>query len=136
MISINTVDSEAAVKTVQIQISWLLMEPSDLDLHCFLKGICEPQNDISNNVVCATSKVSDQPAHYEPRHDISCAVQIQISWLLMEPSDLDLHCFLKGICELRKDISNNVVCVTIKVSDQPAHTRSLIRAFAGRLNIL
>ena len=27
-------------------------------------------------------------------------------------------------------ISNNVVCVTSKASDQPAHMRSLIRAFA------
>ena len=33
-------------------------------------------------------------------------------------------------------ISNNVVCATSKASDQSAHTRSLIRAFAGRLNIL
>ena len=33
-------------------------------------------------------------------------------------------------------ISNNVVCATSKSSDQPAHTRSLIRAFASRLNIL
>ena len=24
---------------------------------------CEPQHDISNNVVCATSKASDQPGH-------------------------------------------------------------------------
>ena len=34
------------------------------------------------------------------------------------------------------DISNNVVCATSKASDQPAHMRSLIRAFACRLNIL
>ena len=33
-------------------------------------------------------------------------------------------------------ISNNIVCVTSKASDQPAHTCSLIRAFASRLNIL
>ena len=33
-------------------------------------------------------------------------------------------------------ISNNVVCATSKASDQPAHTRSLIKAFASRLNIL
>ena len=38
--------------------------------------------------------------------------------------------------EPRHEISNNVVCVTSKVSDQPAHTHSLIRAFASRLNIL
>ena len=34
------------------------------------------------------------------------------------------------------EISNNVVCRSIKASDQPAHTRSLIRAFASRLSIL
>ena len=34
------------------------------------------------------------------------------------------------------EISNNVGCATSKASDQPAHTRSLIRAFASCLNIL
>ena len=34
------------------------------------------------------------------------------------------------------EISNNVVCATSNASDQPAHTRSLIRAFASRLSIL
>ena len=34
------------------------------------------------------------------------------------------------------EISNNVVCVTSKASDQPAHICSLIRAFASRLSIL
>ena len=34
------------------------------------------------------------------------------------------------------EISNNVVCATSKGSDQPVRMRSLIRAFAGRLNIL
>ena len=34
------------------------------------------------------------------------------------------------------EISSNVVCATSKASDQPAHMRSLIRAFARRLNIL
>ena len=40
------------------------------------------------------------------------------------------------INEPRHEISNNVVCATSKGSDQPAHTRSLIRAFDGCLNIL
>ena len=31
---------------------------------------------------------------------------------------------------------NHVVCATSKASDQPAHTRSLIRAFVSRLSIL
>ena len=38
--------------------------------------------------------------------------------------------------EPQHEISNNVVCVTNKGLDQPAHTGSLIRAFASRLNIL
>ena len=33
------------------------------------------------------------------------------------------------------EISNNVVCATSKASDQPAHTHSLIRAFASRMSI-
>ena len=45
----------------------------------------------------------------------------------------DLHDI---IIEPVHEISNNVVCATSKGSDQPAHTRSLIRAFASRLNIL
>ena len=35
----------------------------------------------------------------------------------------------------RHEISNNVVCATSKGSDQSTHMRSLIRAFASRLNI-
>ena len=38
--------------------------------------------------------------------------------------------------EPRHVISNNVVCATSKGLYQPAHRRSLIRAFASRLNIL
>ena len=34
------------------------------------------------------------------------------------------------------EIPNNVVCATSKASDQPAHTRSLIRDFACGLSIL
>ena len=43
---------------------------------------------------------------------------------------------LNKINEQWHEISNNVVCVTNKGSNQPAHMRSLIRAFASRLNIL
>ena len=41
-----------------------------------------------------------------------------------------------NIISYAHEISNNVVCATSKASDQPADTRSLIRAFACRLNIL
>ena len=43
---------------------------------------------------------------------------------------------LEFIIEPVHEISHNVVCATSKVSDQPAHMRSLIRAFASRLSIL
>ena len=43
---------------------------------------------------------------------------------------------LNLIFEPQHEISKNVVCATSKGSDQPAHMRSLIRAFASRLNIL
>ena len=51
--------------------------------------------------------------------------------------DSNMHAHLPEIRnEPAHEISNNVVCATSKTSDQPAHTRSLIRAFASRLNIL
>ena len=46
------------------------------------------------------------------------------------------YVFVNLIIEPVHEISNNVVCATRKASDQPAHTRSLIRAFASRLSIL
>ena len=49
--------------------------------------------------------------------------------------------FIEVLCILKTnepahEISNNLVCATNKASDQPAHMRSLIRAFSCRLNIL
>ena len=50
------------------------------------------------------------------------------------------HVFLEVPCSLQIEpvhgISDNMVCAASKVSDQPAHTRSLIRAFASGLSIL
>ena len=45
-------------------------------------------------------------------------------------------CYISMLNEPVHEISFTVVCVTSKASDQPAHTRSLIRAFAIRLSIL
>ena len=47
--------------------------------------------------------------------------------------DIELLCCI--IIEPVHEISNNVVYATSKASDQPAHMRSLIRAFASSLNI-
>ena len=51
-------------------------------------------------------------------------------------SDIAKEDFKITLFEPRHVISNNVVCATSKNSDQPAHTRSLNRAFACRLHIL
>ena len=40
------------------------------------------------------------------------------------------------IYEPGHEVSNNVVCGISKISDQPVHMPSLIRAFASCLNIL
>ena len=66
------------------------------------------------------------------------------SQLFFRPPTLNLkkipvNQLMKKFCpkyEPVHEISNNVVCATSKASDQPAHTRSLIRAFASRLNII
>ena len=50
------------------------------------------------------------------------------------PLLISVMCSLKY--EQRYEISNNVIYATSKGSDQHAHTRSLIRAVACRLNIL
>ena len=47
-----------------------------------------------------------------------------------------MHYMRHLIYEPWHEISNNVVCATIKDPDQPTHTRSLIRALASRRHIL
>ena len=54
------------------------------------------------------------------------------SVLLWEAKDM----FCQRHDEPVHEISNNVVCGTSKGSDQPAHMRSLIRAFTSCLSIL
>ena len=49
---------------------------------------------------------------------------------------LETNILTPNIIEPVHEISNNVVCATSKASDQPAHTRILIRAFVSCLNIL
>ena len=65
----------------------------------------------------------------EKHYTHSQTMTLQVSLLV--------YCWLvHSLYEPRHEISNNVVCATSKGSDQPAHTNSLIRAFASRLNIL
>ena len=59
------------------------------------------------------------------------------NWLIYRMEMYFISAKRNGIYEPWHEISNNnVVCATSKGSDQPAHTRILIRAFASSLNIL
>ena len=69
--------------------------------------------------------------------DYNCKMGILIN------TSSSIYCILlpiqmKGCFEIESvhEIFNNVLCATSKASDQPAHMRSLIRAFAIRLSIL
>ena len=44
-------------------------------------------------------------------------------------------CLRQRLHESRYEISNNIIRATSTALDQPAHMRSLIRAFASRMNI-
>ena len=63
---------------------------------------------------------------------IKCPKGMVVLWLIFSQALSSTQTIIEPVHE----ISNNVVCATSKASDQPAHTRSLIRAFASRLSIL
>ena len=64
---------------------------------------------------------------------IMCTASGERTWMNQYPLSGDM---LAKQIEPWHEISNNVVCATSKGPDQPAHTRSLIRAFASRLIML
>ena len=91
----------------------------------------DPRFEIFNNVVYATSKASDQPAHMRSLIRAFASRLNILSVLSYWPNSIWAH-----MIEPRHELYNNVVYATSKASDQPAYMRSLIRAFASCLNIL
>ena len=65
---------------------------------------------------------------------VLCLVLVFVMQYLVSYPVLQAGCLT--LIEPVHEIFNNVECATSKASDQPAHTRSLIRAFACRLSIL
>ena len=74
--------------------------------------------------ICAIQNVNSYCKAEERRLSRACAVLVT-AFTALTPKIEPVH-----------RISNKVVCATSKASDQPAHTRSLIRVIASRLNIL
>ena len=84
---------------------------------------------------------------YIPHYASLSGVIIHSQWLVLTQSLTNVHgpksfsameviSVVSALYVSRHEIFNNVVCGTSKASDQPAHTRSLIRAIARHLNIL
>ena len=69
----------------------------------------------------------------EKKHVSWCKLTLTF---LLKQLETNISAVMNVKYESVHEISNNVVCATNKASDQPAHTRSLIRAFACRLNTL
>ena len=79
-------NSSCGCKTVWIRISWLLMKPADLDLHCF-NGLL---------TLILSPVISIQCYNFIINIDSSCGCKTVcnlISWPHQKPADLDLHCF-------------------------------------------
>ena len=87
-------------------------------------------------VHCKSSMPTQQkvPSHFRPTSETP------FKWLFADGPIAVRFQVLTGVYiflyEPVHEVSNNVVCVTSKAPDQPANTRSLIRAFASRLSIL
>ena len=94
-----------------------------------MANIFAPGHEISNNEICATSKGSDQPAH---TRSLIRAFASRYMYLNEVPVFTTLKNSLLMVDEPGHEISKNEICATSTGSDQPAHMRSLIRAFASR----
>ena len=88
---------------------------------------------------CLSSLIRDPPVSYNKAKYV-CFINMQQQkseiQICSNKHKTGLVSLDKNIFEPWHEISNNVVCATSTASDQPAHTRSLIRAFASRLSIL
>ena len=72
-----------------------------------------------------TDRQTDRQTHTQTDGQVERQTEI---WKLYKGPSMQTN-------QLRHEISNNAICATSKGSNQPAHTRSLIRALASRLKL-
>ena len=119
-------------KSVLAKISEFTVDRSE-NIHGFWNLHC---------IASASSEGSDQYFSQSPYSTYRMCVHVRLLSIYYVKTCTKFTCpglladMRESLYEPRHEISNNVVCATSKGSDQPAHTRSLIRAFAARLNIL
>ena len=98
---------------MQIQISWLLQKPTDLDLHCLQRQARSGFSRTRVKTPCPLLIFSWSDYLIQTvainSHTYWQAVQILISWLLQKPTDLDLHCLqMQGISKFSRTW---VICI-------------------------
>ena len=123
---------------MQTQIRLLLKKQSDQGIPCliFLQAFCE----------CRQTTLFRILEHLmQPNKCYMPITFFKILFIIIsfnnsvDPDQLELNSNSQNesiLIEPQHEISNNVVCGTSIGSDQPAHTGSLIRAFASCLDIL
>ena len=100
-----------------------MFTPSNYDFTQFLDHFSQNSYQSFSN--------TEHPHHYHHRHrNLHHHLLSKRNFIAYQATMMQLW------NEPRHEISNNVICATSKASNQPAHTHSLIKAFAGRLYIL
>ena len=91
---------------------------------------------MSQNVSSAAVVIGSLRDNIVPAPQLHTSVQKGVLLLQLHIGGMNFVFFCTFTFEPQHEISNNVVYAPSKVSDQPAHMRSLIRAFACRMNVL
>ena len=74
--------------------------------------------------------------YHNDKIGLCIVIRIQQNRVFLDETQI-ITCFKRQMCiEPVHEISINGVCATSKATDQPAHTRSLIRALASHLSFL
>ena len=102
----------------------------------YLKHVLEKKQTILSRVQMPSIKYIVESGLYHFEHSIPTLTRVRNRYNPDSTVLYHVSMAMDASFEPRHEIFNNVVCATSKASDQPAHTRSLIRAFASRLNIL
>ena len=105
LIQVVDKNSHSKWQTVQIQISWLLQKPTDLDLYCLQRQGISRFSRIRDNYLKMCLKYAGCMTWQ--------AVLVQIS-LLLQISNLNLHCLFRHVClNIKINMASKKFCFTV-----------------------